>query len=149
MTLTLDQLLPSLNQSIDGIGFLFGAGTSFQAGYPLMSTLTRQVVDGLTTTEKADLTAVLDATGRTYDDATATPNIEEIADLTIAHALNSGDTRYTTLEQRLRDLIVQILLSVASPNFDDHIQFFKGLKRRTFGLPSTVWIFTTNYDVLL
>lgn len=104
MELTLDQLLPSLNQSLDGIGFLFGAGASFQAGYPLMTTLTRQVVAGLTAAENADFTAVLNATGRTYDDATATPNIEEIADLTIAHALNTGDIRYANLERRLRDL---------------------------------------------
>ena len=149
LLLTLNQLLPSLNQSINGIGFLFGAGTSFQAGYPLMTTLTRQVVATLTTAEKADLTAVLAAAGQAYDDAAAAPNIEEIADLTIAHALNSGDPRYTNLEHRLRDSIVKSLLSVASPNLDYHVQFFQGLKRRTFGLASTVWIFTTNYDVLL
>lgn len=149
MSLTLEKLLPSLNQSIDGIGFLFGAGASFQAGYPLMTTLTRQVVNELTTAERADLKVVLDATGQSYDDVTAAPNIEEIADLTIAHALNTGDIRYINLERRLRDLIVQMLLSVRSPNFDYHVRFFQGLKRRTFGLPSTVWIFTTNYDVVL
>jgi hypothetical protein len=149
LTLTLDQLLPSLNQSINGIGFLFGAGASFQAGYPLMTTLTHQVVAGLAPTEKLDLTTVLNAAGRTYDNATATPNIEEIADLTIAHSLNTGDAKYTNLEIRLRELIVHSLLSVTSPSFQHHIRFFQGLKRRTFGLPSTVWIFTTNYDVLL
>lgn len=149
MILTLDQLLPSLDRSIDGIGFLFGAGASFQAGYPLMTTLTRQVVAGLNASEIGDLTAVLSAAGQTYDNATATPNIEEIADLTIAHSLNSGDPRYTNLELRLRELIIQSLLSVTAPDFQHHIKFFQGLKRRTFGLPSTVWIFTTNYDVLL
>jgi hypothetical protein len=149
LVLTLDQLLPSLNQSIDGTGFLFGAGASFQAGYPLMTTLTRQVVAGLVASEAADFAAVLSAAGRAYDDATATPNIEEIADLTIAHSLNSGDPRYSNLELRMRALIVQSLLSVTSPDFKHHIRFFQGLKRRTFGLPSTVWIFTTNYDVLL
>lgn len=148
MALTLDQLLPSLNQSINGIGFLFGAGASFQAGYPLMTTLTRYVVAELTAGERDDLATVLSASGRTYDDSTATPNIEEIADLTIAHSINSGDARYTNLERRLRDLIVQMLLSVSSPDFTHHVNFFRGLKRRTFGLPSTVWIFTTNYDVL-
>lgn len=149
MALTLDHLLPNLSQSINGIGFLFGAGASFQAGYPLMTTLTRQVITGLSTSEKIELTEVLDATGRTYDAVTATPNIEEISDLTIAHALNSGDTKYSVLEQRLRNLIVQTLLAVASPNLDNHVRFFLGLKRRTFGLASSVWIFTTNYDILL
>lgn len=149
MVLTLDQLLPSLNQSINEIGFLFGAGASFQAGYPLMTTLTRQVVAGLTTSEMGDFDAVLKAAGRTYDSAAASPNIEEIADLAIAHSLNTGDPRYSNLELRLRELIVQTLLSVTSPDFQHHVSFFQGLKRRTFGLPSTVWIFTTNYDVLL
>lgn len=149
MVLTLDQLLPSLGQSINGIGFLFGAGASFQAGYPLMTTLTRQVVAGLTAIEATDFAAVLSASGRAYDNATATPNIEEIADLTISHSLNTGDPRYINLELRMRQLIVQSLLSVTAPDFQHHIKFFQGLRRRTFGLPSTVWIFTTNYDVLL
>lgn len=149
LDLTIDQLLPNLNQSINGIGFLFGAGASFQAGYPLMTTLTRQVIAGLSSTEISDLTAVLAATGQTYNDVAATPNIEEIADLTIAHSLNTGDPRFANLELQLRKLIVQSLISVKSPDFQHHINFFQGLKRRTFGLPSTVWIFTTNYDVLL
>lgn len=149
LILTLDQLLPSLGQSINGTGFLFGAGASFQAGYPLMTTLTRQVVAGLTSAEAADLATVLTAAGRTYDNAAASPNIEEIADLTIAHSLNSGDARYLNLELRLRQLIVHSLLSVTNPDIQHHIRFFQGLKRRTFGLPSTVWMFTTNYDVLL
>lgn len=114
-----------------------------------MTTLTRQVVDGLTTSEAVDFAAVMAAAGLVYDDTKAMPNIEEIADFTIAHSLNSGDARYTNLEVRIRQLIVQSLLSVASPDFQHHIRFFQGLKRRTFGLPSTVWIFTTNYDVLL
>jgi hypothetical protein len=44
MPLSLNQLLPSAGQSLEGIGFLFGAGASYEAGYPLMSTLTQQVV---------------------------------------------------------------------------------------------------------
>jgi len=149
LELTLDELLPSLGQSINGTGFLFGAGASFQAGYPLMTTLTRQVVSGLTTSEAADFATVLTAAGRVYDDAAATPNIEEIADLTIAHSLNSGDPKYSSLELRLRELIVRSLVSVTAPDLQHHIRFFQGLKRRTLGLPSTVWVFTTNYDVLL
>jgi hypothetical protein len=149
LVLTIDQLLPNLGQSINGTGFIFGAGASFQAGYPLMTTLTRKVVAGLTAGEAADFATMLTASGKAYDDATATPNIEEIADLTIAHSLNTGDPRFSNLEQRLRELIVQSLLSVAAPDLQHHIRFFQGLKRRTFGLPSTVWVFTTNYDVLL
>jgi SIR2-like domain len=147
--ITFDDLLPSLSQSLNGIGFLFGAGTSFQAGYPLMSTLTRHVVLNLSGVERTDLDTVLGASGEAYDDSTATPNIEEIADLTIAHALNSGEPRFAVLEHRLRQLIVEDLLSVSATDISHHVKFFQALKRRTFGLPTTVWIFTTNYDVLL
>lgn len=114
-----------------------------------MTTLTRQVVAGLTPNEISDFTAVLTATGQSYDNTKATPNIEEIADLTIAHSLNTGDPKYAKLELRLRELIVKSLLSVTSPDLQHHIRFFQNLKSRTFGLSTTVWIFTTNYDVLL
>ena len=149
MSITLDDLLPSIKQSLNGIGFLFGAGASFQAGYPLMPTLTRHVVARLTVAQLADLKTVLTIAGQVYDDAQATPNIEEIADLTIAHSLNSGDVRFSTLEHRLRELIVEVFLAVPKPDITQHVKFFKALKQRTFGIPTTVWIFTTNYDVLL
>lgn len=115
MPLSLNQLLPSLGQSLEGIGFLFGAGASYEAGYPLMSTLTRQVVAKLNTAQRAALDSVLAATGQTYDDTSATPNIEEVSDLTIAHALNSGDPAFASLEQQFRALIVEVLLSVSNP----------------------------------
>lgn len=149
MPLGLNQLLPSLGHSLEGIGFLFGAGASFEAGYPLMSTLTRQVVAKLNVAQRGALDAVLAATAQAYDDASATPNIEEISDLTIAHALNSGDPAFAALEQQFRALIVEALLSVSSPSIGHHVAFFEALKKRTFGLPCSVWIFTTNYDVVL
>lgn len=149
MPLSLNQLLPSLGQSLEGIGFLFGAGASYEAGYPLMSTLTRQVVAKLNTAQRAALDSVLAATGQTYDDTSATPNIEEVSDLTIAHALNSGDPAFASLEQQFRALIVEVLLSVSNPAVTHHVAFFEALKKRTFGMPCSVWIFTTNYDVVV
>lgn len=140
MELNLEGLLPTLSQSMDGIGFLFGAGASFQAGYPLMTTLTRQVIDGLTSTEAESFSAVLLASGKSYDRHRATPNIEEIADLTIAHSINMGEARFSSLELRLRELIVESLLAVKEPELEHHVKFFEGLRSRTFGLPCTVWI---------
>ena len=149
MELNLEGLLPSLSQSIDGIGFLFGAGASYQAGYPLMTILTRQVINGLTSTEAESFSAVLLSSEKRYDSNTATPNIEEIADLTIAHSINTGEARFSSLELRLRELIVETLLSVKKLELKHHVKFFEGLRSRTFGLPCTVWIITTNYDILL
>lgn len=148
MSIEIDHLLPTLGQSLDGIGFLFGAGTSAEAGYPMMAKLTRDVVAGLAPSHRTALDQVLVATGHVYDDKTATPNIEVISDLTIAYAINSGDPNFKALEERFRELIVERLLSVSSPVLDHHVRFFEGLRSRTFGLPCTVWIFTTNYDLM-
>jgi hypothetical protein len=148
MSLDLTTILPNITHSLEGTAFLFGAGTSVEAGYPMMSSLTRDVVGALTSDERSLLDEVLDTAGLVYDDKTSTPNVEEIADLVIAHAINSRDVRCVALEARFRELVVKEILSVGSPNIDNHVQFFRALSRRTFGRPCTVWIFTTNYDLL-
>jgi len=112
LSIEINHLLPTLGQSLDGIGFLFGAGTSAEAGYPMMARLTRDVVAGLAPSHRTALDQVLAATGDVYDDKTATPNIEVISDLTIAHAINSGDPNFKALEERFRELIVEQLLNV-------------------------------------
>jgi len=148
MSIDLQTILPNISSSLDGTGFLFGAGTSLEAGYPLMAGLTRQVVAALAAGERAVLDRILAADGIGYDDATATPNIEELSDLVIAHAINTGDPHCHALEGKLRELIVACLLSVTDPVLDNHCRFFAALKARTFGRACTVWIFTTNYDLL-
>ena len=148
MSLDLATILPNITHSLEGTGFLFGAGTSVEAGYPMMSGLTRKVVGALKPGERAVLDEVLHAAGLLYNDMDAKPNIEELADLVIAHAINSNDARCTALENTFRELVVQEILSVKNPILDNHIQFFRALSKRTFGRPCTVWIFTTNYDLL-
>lgn len=148
MTVDLPTILPNVAQTLDGTGFLFGAGTSLEAGYPMMPQLTREVMSALTAAERAVLDEVLTLAGETYNDANATPNIEQLSDLVIAHWTNSGDTRFSSLENRLREVILERILSVTAPNMDNHCRFFEALKRRAFGLPCSVWIFTTNYDLL-
>jgi len=149
MSLDLATILPNITHSLEGTGFLFGAGTAVEAGYPMMSGLTRKVVGALKPDERAVLDGVLKAVGLVYDDKDAKPNIEEIDDLVIAHAINSNDVRSTALENKLRELVVEEILAVKSPNLDNHVNFFRALSKRTFGRPCTVWIFTTNYDLLL
>lgn len=148
MPLDLSTILPNVTQSLNGTGFLFGAGSSREAGYPMMPELTRQVIAMLSATERSLVDDVLKAVGTVYDDATATPNIEQLSDFIIAHAINSSDPRCVTLEARLREVIVEKIIAVVSPTLDHHLRFFETLKRRAFGLPCTVWIFTTNYDLL-
>ena len=148
MSCDLATILPNIAHSLNGTGFLFGAGTSCEAGYPMMPALTRQVVSALTADQRALLDEVLAASGDTYDETSATPNIEQLSDLVIAHLINSSDARFNGLEQRFRDLIIESILAIASPSIDNHCVFFDNLRKRAFGLPCCVWIFTTNYDLL-
>lgn len=41
MSFTLSQLFPGIETGLNRIGFLFGAGTSKEAGYPLMGRVFR------------------------------------------------------------------------------------------------------------
>jgi hypothetical protein len=148
MAVDLSVILPNVSQTLDGTGFIFGAGTSFEAGYPLMEGLTREVMAALTPDQRAVVDEALKAADEIYDNAKATPNIEQLADLIIAHWTNSGDSRFGSLEARLRELILERILAVATPNIEHHCRFFEALKKRAFGLPCSVWIFTTNYDLL-
>lgn len=113
-----------------------------------MTQLTREVIGALNSAERSNLDEVLKAAGDNYDDAKATPNIEQLSDLVVAHWINSYDVRFSRLESRLRGLILECILAVSSPTLDYHCRFFEALKKRAFGLPCTVWIFTTNYDLL-
>jgi hypothetical protein len=146
--ISLDTILPNIAQTLDGTGFIFGAGSSFEAGYPLMPALTIDVVRLLTADERSCLDEVLTAAGETYDESTGMPNIETLADLVIAHSTNSGSPKYISLETRLRELVLQRILAVHNPTLDHHCRFLNALKRRAFGLSCTVWIFSTNYDLL-
>lgn len=148
MALTLSVILPNVSQSLNGTGFLFGAGASREAGYSMMPGLTREVVNALKAAERAILDEVLKSAGESCDDAKAAPNIEQISDLVIAHWINSNDARFNALENRLRELILERILAVANPVLDNHCRFFEALKKQAFGLPCSVWIFTTNYDLL-
>jgi hypothetical protein len=146
---TLNSILPNISQALDGTGFIFGAGASYEAGYPMMPKLTKDVIGALNDTEKTALNEVLGSAELTYDGDTGTPNIEELADLVIAHHINSNQPRFKDLENRFRQLILDIILSIEDPDLSNHITFFEKLKKRAFGRPCSVWIWTTNYDLLL
>lgn len=146
---TLDSLLPNISQALDGTGFIFGAGASYEAGYPMMPKLTQEIIAALDEADKATLSEVLDAANIAYDNDKGTPNIEELSDVIIAHHTNTNDPRFKALETKFRQLILDALLSVEKPDLTNHIRFFEKLKARAYGQPCTVWIWTTNYDLLL
>ena len=67
MTIDLSIILPNIFQTLDGTGFIFGAGTSREAGYPMMPQLTRQVITALNSGERAVLDEVLKLPHRLFN----------------------------------------------------------------------------------
>lgn len=114
----------------------------------MMPELTRKVVAGLSSVERDTLDEVLGAAGMTYNPTTGSPNVEVIADQVISHAISAQQPRFHTLEAKMRHLVTEVILGVASPVLDRHIAFLDAIKRRAFGQPACVHIFTTNYDLL-
>jgi hypothetical protein len=148
MTIGLAAVLPNLSNGLDGTGFLFGAGSSVEAGYPVMTDLTRTVVSALCQSDRAMLDEALHAATSKYDDTTGEPNVELLADMVMAHAIKSGEARFFALEARMRDLVTEVILAVTSPQLEHHVRFLQLLKNRTYGRAASIYIFTTNYDVL-
>lgn len=148
MSFTLSQLFPGIETGLNKIGFLFGAGTSKEAGYPLMGDLTKTVVSNLPSPLKGVLDEILNAKALTYDSATGTPNIEILSDLVTEYFVTTQESKYGDLESDIRRLIVDAILSVTTPDLTHHVRFLEALKRRAHGTSSTVTILTTNYDVL-
>jgi len=148
MSLTLSQLFPGIETGLNRIGFLFGAGASKEAGYPLMGDLTKTVVSNIRPALKATLEEILAAKALTYDPAAGTPNIEILSDLVTEYFVTTQLSKYGELESEIRTLIVDAILSVTAPDLTHHVRFLEALKRRAHGTSSTITILTTNYDVL-
>jgi len=47
MDFTISDIFPSASHGLKNIGFFFGAGTSKKAGYPLMPSLTKSVLQSI------------------------------------------------------------------------------------------------------
>jgi SIR2-like domain len=145
--------IDELNVSNSGFGLLLGAGASFEAGYPLMSTLTTMVLNSLNGDQRdliADL--VYEETGSLLDIQKGEPNIELISDLVTSRAIKLGRIDgdiYFALIDSIRDSIVSVLRGVRDPDLSYHIRLLDALKRIKGSNSSPIWIFTTNYDLLI
>ncbi|MEM5543629.1 SIR2 family protein [Sulfitobacter sp. AS92] len=147
--MNIEEFVPKTGTSIDNLGFLFGAGTSYESGYPLVMGLTKSVVGALTGNDRAAMDEVLSASDLTFDGASGLPNIEEISDLVIAHHANNPLPRYQLLKEAIRKLVRDVILSVTEPDISNQVKFLERLKSRAFERPTNVWLFTTNYDLLI
>lgn len=147
--MAIEEFVPKTGTSIDNLGFLFGAGTSFESGYPLVTGLTKSVVGALTGENRAAMDEILAASNLTYDDANGLPNIEDISDLVIEYHTNSQLEKYQALKEKIRELVRDVILDVSNPDITNQVTLLERLKSRAFERPTNVWFFTTNYDLLI
>lgn len=142
MHLQITDIMPTINNGLTDTGFFFGAGTSKDAGYPLMNDLTNDVIGNLSPLARSILDQIL---ALEKVPSHSLPDIEIIADLIGKHIALSGASR---LQKSIQRGVVKQLLRVKKPVLDTHIRFFKALKKLLSSQPTVVWIFTTNYDLL-
>lgn len=148
MELTADDLM--IGNS--GFGLFLGAGASYEAGYPLMTTLTTTILKSFDVTQ-IDLLKqlVYEELEDEIDVDSGIPNIEIISDLLSIRAVKLGSEGkvYEQLLNKIRERIVEILQSVKNPKLDYHIKLLESLRRIKEGQTNPLWIFTTNYDLLI
>lgn len=148
MTITLDDLFPNASTGLSQIGFLFGAGTSYAAGYPLTRQLTMSVLKKLSVPEIALVEKILFAESITLEVDSGSPDIEILSDILNKAKASGGYIGIETLIDSIRKHIVDVINEVASPNLEYHVYFLKGLKNRMLHRSESIWIFTTNYDIV-
>lgn len=148
MPLSLSDLFPNAGIGLGDIGFFFGAGASKEAGYPLTDCLTKNVIKRLDSNEYETLMQLFDKESISYSVETGTPDIETISDLIYKYKISLNTSPINELERTMRIGIVRELINVDNPNLDYHVRFLRSLKKLMSGRAESIWIFTTNYDLL-
>lgn len=153
MSIEIKDIFPNVNQGLSNIGFIFGAGTSKKAGYPLLPELTTMVLSNLDQDRLESLNnLVKNEYGKDIDLESGDPNIETISDL-IEVALMTIDRSspnhelLTSSKESVRDSIVDVITANENPYLDDHIKFFQAIRRIYSGRSEVIWLLTPNYDL--
>lgn len=148
MDILLSDLFPNANTGLSQIGFVFGAGTSISAGYPLTNELTILVFNRLTPDEIELIEKILKVESLSLNRLNGEPDIEVLSDILNKAKANGGYTGIEPLIENIRKHIVDVINEVAAPNLEYHVKFFKGLKKLMSHRNESIWIFTTNYDLV-
>ena len=131
----------------DKVGFLFGAGASVEAGYPSTQTLTKHVIEKMTSSEIRSIEKILAEDCIVFDWEKGNPDIEQLSDSIIKKHTKNPTIKLRKIVDKIAVEITQKVASI-SPDLSNHISFLSKLKANTHGRHSTSWIFTTNYDPL-
>lgn len=155
--LTIKNLIPSLGVGGCDFGFLFGAGSSFEAGYPLTMTLTKSVISKLTPSQVKLLKQIFDNYNKRFSSANYSieenlPDIEIILNLVNESQFfctdESDQKIFEKFDFELKELVVSEILLVKEKSLIKHIGFLTAIKRIIGNKCNPFWVFTTNYDLL-
>ena len=148
MPITLNDIFPNANSGLNSIGFFFGAGTSKIAGFPLTTELTQKVVSSFNSDQRKTLDNILKKEKLIYDKTKGEPDIERISDIIQRYKLSSDINGLDDIAITIRKKIYEEIKSIDNPNLDYHTEFFTSLKTLLSETNETIWIFTTNYDLV-
>lgn len=148
MNITLNDFFPNSNTGLSQIGFLFGAGSSFAAGYPLTKELTISVLEELNPKEIKLIESILKEEQEDFDKSKGIPDIELLSDLLNKARITGAYSGVELLIDSIRKNIVDVINKIDNPNLKYHIKFLKGIKDLMKYRNESIWIFTTNYDMI-
>ena len=80
MSFSISEIFPNASQGLSNVGFLFGSGTSYKAGYPLMPELTIKVLEKLEQNKIDIIKKIIEKQNLKLDKSRGEPNIEVISD---------------------------------------------------------------------
>lgn len=150
-----EHIIPTIDKGFSNVGFLFGAGTSFEAGYPLMTGLTNAIFQQLDNSDKDIIETAVNLynnSNRTkYNLENKIPDIELLLNMLIGLKLtqNGYYTFAYRLEQKIKQLISNYLRNILPTNIEYHSKLLNYIKNRVGANYLPIWIFTTNYDLLI
>jgi len=148
MPITLKDIFPNADSGLNSIGFFFGAGSSKIEGFPLTSELTKKVISSFTSTQRKILDNILKKESLSYDEHKGDPDIEKISDIIQKYKLSGGIVGFDDIDRTIKKKIFQEIKSIDKPNLAYHTEFFTSLKELLSETNETIWIFTTNYDLV-
>ena len=148
MAITIADIFPNANIGLSQIGFLFGAGSSLCAGYPLTKELTSQVLAQIEKDERDTIAELVARESLDFSPELGIPDIELISDIVMKNVVLTNEQKYLKLEKSLKKSLYKSIYSVKETNLSYHQMFLTSIKKLLYNQPQQIWIFTTNYDLL-
>lgn len=148
MAISIADIFPNANIGLSQIGFLFGAGSSLCAGYPLTKELTIQVLARLEKNELDTISELVYKESLEFSSEEGIPDIELISDIIMKNVILTSDKKFTELEESLMKSLYNSIYSVEEIDLSYHQRFLTSIKKILYNQSQQIWIFTTNYDLL-